>query len=1106
MSNKIEWKLEENEDCPKMLEVYLEQAWQNAFCYALAVEAPDQSWKQPLTLMTIIAGSDSTLQSMKAAMDIGSNGIYFGHGNKTLTAYEFKRDFQLSADKGSYEKFPITINQNRKALAIVHDKLLANDEYVLSFDGNPAQDIANLLGGSKYGLHILAEWKNIVYQELISRGYLEEIEMYYDKNLFIEGMSLLRIKLSEEEADNLISELVRTGKLVFPKSGSGQAVENVNSLTDYMLQYSDAMVQKLSEEVQPTHNPMEDEALQHFESFPRTLFPVQSHVATAISKRLLEQKAVIIQGEMSTGKSSVMTSVAEGYHHLKGKKGYFACVMVPPSLTAKWPDEIREIVPHAEIHVIEKTSQLIEYHVAWEKAGRPKPKKPTFFVISFTTMRGDCRIVPAVEFSYKKTTIQKTEDRTPYRFGYYCPSCGHAHQVIESTNVVINENGEEEDKHEKRTMLEDEFGTGRRISNSVKPQNAFCSECGDSLWTKKVPTRYSSFKEWAQFEKKLHHAIEQKNPDLLKHIQATQKEFPKVVGMPRRIAAIEYIRRQMRNFFDISIVDEVHELKGGMTAQGNSLGSLAKVSKKVVAGSGTIFGGKAEDCYFLLWRLFPHEMVTSGFKYSEIRKFNEEYGNIEETMYEYKESGEYSNTTSRGGVRRTEKVLPGISPFIFGRYMLHNMVNVRLVDVWPDPVHLENVPTIFVDMDNDLSAAYRDMIGAFEHAIDSRDDGHKLYLPMTDFGISYVDNPFTFPNATVKVDEEGTRDLIWKAIHLDEDRLLPKEKKLQEIIQSEMSEGRKSIVYVRDTGSSSPGRDVRPRLQKVLEQIGAKVCILDTNTTATNKRSEWLKKKIEKEGYDVCIVSQELVKVGLDLLCTPTLIYYQFSWSLFTISQSSRRAWRIGQDKECRIFYIQYKDTFQESMATLIAQKNRASAAINGEVSSDGLSAMLGEEGDLQSMLIQSVKNGNKVLKGSTEDWVSQTSDRARAILAGIGKKRQPSLQEQVINWITSQIQVEATKNVLLRKSKLIAEDIEKGKITGFVVNNGVLEVDLIEAFGFEFVPDGTILSHLVGAQQPEPQTSFTYDAKLVEVDNSTVSSKRKKNTPMDGQLAFELF
>jgi len=52
------------------------------------------------------------------------------------------------------------------------------------------------------------------------------------------------------------------------------------------------------------------------------------------------------------------------------------------------------------------------------------------------------------------------------------------------------------------------------------------------------------------------------------------------------------------------------------------------------------------------------------------------------------------------------------------------------------------------------------------------------------------------------------------------------------------------------------------------------------------------------------LLSQELVQVGLDLLCTPTLIFYQFSWSLFTINQAARRAWRIGQTEECRLYYL----------------------------------------------------------------------------------------------------------------------------------------------------------------------------------------------------------
>jgi hypothetical protein len=497
-------------------------------------------------------------------------------------------------------------------------------------------------------------------------------------------------------------------------------------------------------------------------------------------------------------------------------------------------------------------------------------------------------------------------------------------------------------------------------------------------------------------------------------------------------------------------------------------------------------------------------MVENGYKYTENRKWNEEYGIIETTTYNYDDKGEYSNKQSRGGTKRTEKVLPGISPFVFGKFLVQNSVLVRLTDVWPDPVELVNVPTILVEMDEDLRRNYQHMRNTFEREIETRDDGFKLYLPLTQTGIAYPDNPFTYPAVTMKT-EDGTRDLIWAPEPFPKDRILNKEKKLQEIIKGEIEEGRKSIVYVRDTGSSVEGRDVRPRLKEILEQIGAKVCILDTTSTATNKRSEWLKKKIESEGYDVCIVSQELVKVGLDLLCTPTLIFYQFSWSLFTINQASRRAWRISQTEECRLYYISYKDSFQEDMATLIAKKNKAAGAINGDVSSDGLNAMLGDDGDLQSMLIKSIKKG-EVLKGSTEEWVAEASDRARAILAGIGKKKQKKLsaKEQFIAWVNQQIKSDSSKNVLVRKATTITSNIEKGLLNGFCFVNEVLEVDLVEAFGFDLVIDAELVAYLTEVERKEIVDDI--QISIFELATESKSKVRKRSTPTDGQLAFELF
>lgn len=1102
----------ETTENPKMFQVYLNKAWHEVLCYGLATEKARGT--EDKLLLTIVSGSDSAMQSIRGAIDIGSRGgLTFGYGEKQLTGYRFKKEISLRSEKGRYQKFPMSLNQNRKAMAIVHEDVLNNSKYVLSFDKNPAKDVAQLLGGSSYGLPILPEWNQVIFDELVAAKYLNQHPLYKDEELFPNGLWLYSIDLTEEQADDFLGNLIKGKKLTFPIEGSGKNIREIKDLTTYLLEHNEQMVEKLSETVTPTHNPLIHDSLTHFEQYPRELFPVQSHAATAVAKRLLKQKAVIIQGEMSTGKSGIMTAIADGYHALKGKEGYHACLMCPPNLTKKWPEEIKILIPHANVHVITNSFQLIKYHSEWVRQGMPKPKTPTFFVISFTTMRGDARTVPAVNYEYKKTKEQLEQNEEPYKSGFYCSSCGKPHQTIEDKRSELDENGNEVELLETHNMTANEFGDSRRLNSGVKPANAFCFHCNETLWTKKIATRYSSYRDWTKYEKKIIHAIHQENPRLLSQVQSTQPDYPTAVGMPKRIASIEYIRRKMKNFFDISLVDEVHMLKGGNTAQGNSLGSLVRASKKVVAGTGTLFGGKSEDIYYLLWRMFPHDMVSSGFKYEEVTRFNEEYGNIEETVREQKEtSGEFTNTNSRGGLRRsTKKVLPGISPFIFGRFMIQNVINVRLKDVWPDPVELVDTPTIFVPMSEDLESQYRGMISAFENEIADRKDGYKLYLPMTDYGIAYADNPFTFPDATFKK-SDGERDLIWRARHLSRDCTLPKEKKLQEIIQSEMSEGRKSIVYVRDTGSSVPGRDVRPRLKEKLEEIGAKVCILDTGTTSTNTRSEWLEKKIEQEGYDVCIVSQELVKVGLDLLCTPTIIYYQFSWSLFTINQASRRSWRIGQSQECRLFYLAYENTFQEKMAELIALKNRATAAINGEVSSDGLSAMLGDDGDLQSMLIESVKSGGSILKGSAEDWINKASERARELLARIGKKKEKVTPlKQFVQWVNATINNDSIKDSLLNNKEEIMRDIKSAVFSGFKVSNEVLEIDFINAFGVnaDFITDDAILKHLTKREEiiiiHEPDSGKS-SVSILPISKLPKKKSRGREKTSEDQLMFDLF
>ena len=60
----------ETQDNPKMFQVYLNQAWHEVFCYAFAYE--DEGMREGKLLFSILSGSDSALQSIKGAIDVGS--------------------------------------------------------------------------------------------------------------------------------------------------------------------------------------------------------------------------------------------------------------------------------------------------------------------------------------------------------------------------------------------------------------------------------------------------------------------------------------------------------------------------------------------------------------------------------------------------------------------------------------------------------------------------------------------------------------------------------------------------------------------------------------------------------------------------------------------------------------------------------------------------------------------------------------------------------------------------------------------------------------------------------------------------------------------------
>jgi hypothetical protein len=76
-----------------------------------------------------------------------------------------------------------------------------------------------------------------------------------------------------------------------------------------------------------------------------------------------------------------------------------------------------------------------------------------------------------------------------------------------------------------------------------------------------------------------------------------------------------------------------------------------------------------------------------------------------------------------------------------------------------------------------------------------------------------------------------------------------------------------------------------------------------------------------------------------------SLAFYETGYVLPTMRQASRRAWRLMQPKECKVFYGFYQGTMQERAMQLMGKKLLAAEALEGKFSSEGLVAMAGDDG-----------------------------------------------------------------------------------------------------------------------------------------------------------------
>ena len=425
----------------------------------------------------------------------------------------------------------------------------------------------------------------------------------------------------------------------------------------------------------------------------------------------------------------------------------------------------------------------------------------------------------------------------------------------------------------------------------------------------------------------------------------------------RRFAKAEFIKRYLpKGFFDLLILDEVHELKGGGTAQGQAMSCLIARSKKVLSLTGTLMGGYSKDLFYLLWRMFPRQMAEFGFEYGRTLGFAERYGVVQRTYSDSDYDLDWNQASiGRGKGRARVKEAPGISPLLLPDLLLERSAFVRLSDVSEALPDYDEI-IVSVPMSDEQEEQYKQLsttlMAATQKAL-ARGD-MRLLGKMLQSLLAYPDGCRV--DEQVTLERDGVEEVVASAPALDLD-LLPKEERLLEILAAERKEGRKVAIFLEHTGT----RDLLPTLENKLSQNGFSPLVLRGQAVKPEKREDWLRENLETGQYDCLLCNPNLVKTGLDLLDFPTIIFFQCGYSVFTLRQASRRSWRIGQDKPVRVFFMAYAETMQDQALSLMAQKMETSLAVEGELSDKGLAALSESENSMVYELAKALTGRTKV-------------------------------------------------------------------------------------------------------------------------------------------------
>ncbi|MCI0395986.1 MAG: DUF6094 domain-containing protein [Chloroflexi bacterium] len=710
------------------------------------------------------------------------------------------------------------------------------------------------------------------------------------------------------------------------------------------------------------------------------LLPAQKHAAAAALTRLDRHRDAILVGEMGVGKSSCSAAVAAGMNARR------TIILCPPHLVDKWQREFKAVWPAVRTMHLQTVGDVDAFFAdqpdnaplvgvlkqttarsasGWEHAydyGGPaahsygsngyaditRPWGPVLAARQLLDLPAEARPLRQAQgrlFTDKQIRAMQLR-------GIRCPVCG-----------------------------EIQFASGRPLDVAeLKSATRRCSneKCRSPLFQftrrRSESQVRGSFQLYAARERAVRQALRAGAP------------LPLVSALPQdlfgygKAPLAGYIKKRARGRLDLLIVDEVHQYKGIDSDQGYAAHHLAQAAEKVVALTGTIYGGKASSLFYLLFRLSPEMQATyvdpaeSGQRRLRSRDWVSAYGILQRIETVTLDEDGRQTANSRSNVRYKE--LPGGSPAMLP-WLLNRSVFLSLGDMgFPLPEYTE-IP-VSIPMAPEQATLYEMLRDQLKEELKERlVRGDKSLLAGYLYALLFwPDSPRRAK--VVRCPRSGA--VVASAPGLPADFTGPKETEIIRLCREEKATGRRVLLLCQQTDTL----DIQPEWQQMLAAAGLRAAIL---RAAPNQREGWVEKQV-KAGVDVIISHPKKVETGLDLLDFPTIIWMAIGYSVYTVLQASRRSWRIGQTRPVKVYYFAYEETIQEDALRLVAAKVAAALRVNGDTVGDDSLAELDElaSGDLVATLARIVTGDVQVEARSLQQAFAEANASLRQANTLIGE------------------------------------------------------------------------------------------------------------------------